>query len=470
MGPPTIRSGDEAQDRADGAGETPRITELSTWTIVRRVALPATASFMLNTCFNLIDAYFVGQLGTDAMASLSSASIVTWMLYSLGSLGQVGGQAFVSQAIGARDAVLERRAVLAALALHAVTAVLVLTPLFFLCGRIFEAMHLAPAVALGAQSYLRPFAAGMLVYLPGMVAMAAFHARGDTRTPALVLAAALSVNALLDPLLIFGAGPIPALGLYGAGLATAFCKVLFSLSLVVILHRRGILDFTFWKADRAMGALIRKIAAVGFPIAVNGMFFSGVYLALVRIISGFGTVPVATLGIVHRIENLGWFACTGFSVAGAALAGQLMGAGRRDEARRKVWRLTLCLSGILLLVSAVYVLFGGAMVSVFTEDSAVVAEGIRYLTIIAIFEALMGWETMFEEALGAVGTPGPALAVSTPLTLLRIPASWLFAVHLDFGVSAVWWVISASTALKGLSLALCFSFGRWRKKAGSLAG
>ena len=219
-----------------------------------------------------------------------------------------------------------------------------------------------------------------------------------------------------------------------------------------------------------MGVLIRKIAAVGFPIAVNGMFFSGVYLALVRIISGFGTVPVATLGIVHRIENLGWFACTGFSVAGAALAGQLMGAGRRDEALRKVWRLTLCLSGILLLVSAVYVLFGGAMVSVFTEDSAVVAEGIRYLTIIAVFEALMGWETMFEEALGAVGTPGPALVVSTPLTLLRIPASWLFAVHFGLGVSAVWWVISASTALKGLSLALCFSFGRWRKKAGSLAG
>lgn len=440
------------------------LLDLSAARVVWRVALPATASFMLNTFFNLIDAFFVGRLGTEAMASLSSASIFTWILYSIGSLGQVGGQALISQAIGAGDERLAKRSTLAALALHLIVAVAVLTPLFFLDRPIFDAMRLSPAVAQGASDYLHPFLGGMLFYFPGMVAMAAFHASGDTRTPALLLAAALGVNAALDPIFIHGLGPVAGMGLWGAGLATAVCKAGFSLGLLFILWRRGRLDVSCWKMDAAMARLIRRVAAIGLPIALNGAFFSGVYLALIRILSVFGTVPVATLGIVHRLENLGWFACVGFGVAGAALAGQLTGAARADEARRKIWQLTLWLSAILLGVSALYLTLGGPMIAVFTEDPAVVAEGVRYLCIVALFEILMGWEAMFEESLSAVGASKMAFLVATPLTLLRIPAAWLFAVHLGYGIAAVWWAIAGSTALKGIGLALSFTFGRWRQK------
>ena len=445
------------------------LLDLSAARVVWLVALPATASFMLNTFFNLIDAYFVGQLGTDAMASLSSASIFTWILYSVGSMGQIGCQALVSQAVGAGDDRLARRSVLAALALHLGVALCVLTPLFFCDRAIFDAMSLTPIVAQGASDYLHPFLAGMFFYFPGMVAMAAFHAHGDTRTPALLLAAALGLNAVLDPLFIFGLGPLPGLGLFGAGLATAVCKAGFSLGLLVILRRRGLVDFGEWRLDRSMARLIQKVAAVGLPIALNGTFFSSVYLALIRILSDFGTVPVATLGIVHRLENLGWFACVGFGVSGAALAGQLVGAARHEEARRKLWQLTGWLSALLFVVSLIFLTLGAPMIAVFTDDPAVVAEGVRYLSIIALFEILMGWEAMFEEALSAVGSSKLAFFVATPLTLLRIPVSWLFAIHWDFGVPAVWWTIAGSTALKGIGLSLCFSFGRWRKRASMAA-
>ena len=440
------------------------LLDLSAARVVWRVALPATASFMLNTFFNLIDAFFIGRLGTDAMASLSSASIFTWILYSVGSLGQVGGQTLVSQATGAGDPPLAKRSILAAIALHLIVALAVLTPLFFFDRAIFDAMSLMPDVAQGASDYLHPFLWGMFFYFPGMVAMAAFHAHGDTRTPALLLAAALGLNAILDPLFIHGVGPIAGMGLWGAGVATALCKVGFSLGLLFILWRRGLLDFGCWKMDAAMARLIRRVAAIGLPIALNGAFFSGVYLALIRILSSFGTVPVATLGIVHRLENLGWFACVGFGVAGAALAGQLTGASRAEEARRKIWQLTLWLSAILLGVSILYLTLGAPMISIFTDDPEVVVEGVHYLYIIALFEILMGWEAMFEEALSAVGASKVAFFVATPLTLLRIPAAWLFAVHLGYGVPAVWWTIAGSTALKGIGLALSFTFGRWRQK------
>lgn len=445
------------------------LTGMSSGRVVLTVALPATAGFTLNTFFSLVDAYFIGKLGTAAMASMSSASILTWMMYSLGSLGQAGGQAFVSQAVGAGNGEMVRKSVLAALALHVAAALALLTPIFFVCDGIFSAMGLEAPVVSGASSYLRPYLAGIMVYLPGMVAMATFHAHGDTRTPMLVLAAALVLNALLDPLLIFGLGPVPGMGLFGAGLATAICKAFVSGALLLILKRRGVLDFSFWSGWRPMAILAGRIAAVGLPIAVNGIFFSGVYLALIRVISGYGTVPVATLGIVHRIENLGWFACTGFSVAAAALAGQLVGAGMNGEALRKVWRLTGWLSCILAIVCAVYVLLGGAMTGVFTDDQAVVDEGARYLRIIAAFLVFMGWELMFEAALGAVGSSALAMAVSVPLTLLRIPFAWLFGVRLGWGVQSVWWTISVSTALKGMGLSLAYSFGRWRRRGSLVA-
>ncbi|MDR0964985.1 MAG: MATE family efflux transporter [Myxococcales bacterium] len=443
---------------------TASLLNLSAARVVWRVALPATASFMLNTCFNLIDAFFVGKLGTDAMASLSSASIFTWILYSIGSLGQVGGQTLVSQALGAGDTRLAKRSILAALALHLLVALAVLLPLFFFHPAIFGAMDLTPEVARGAGDYLRPFLAGMFFYFPGMVAMAAFHAHGDTRTPALLLAAALGINAILDPIAIHGLGPIPGFGLWGAGVSTAICKVFFSLGLLFILWRRGLIDPNCWRLDAAMGRLIQKVAAIGLPIALNGAFFSGVYLALIRILSSFGMVPVATLGIVHRLENLGWFACVGFGVAGAALAGQLTGAARTEEARRKIWQLTLWLSAILLGVSILYLTLSAPMIAVFTEDPAVIAEGVRYLSVIAIFSILMGWEAMFEEALSAVGASKQAFFIATPLTLLRIPVAWFFAMHLGHGIAAVWWTIAGSTALKGVGLALCFTFGRWRQR------
>ena len=437
--------------------------------VLVKVALPATASFMLNTVFGLVDAFWVGRLGAEAMAALSASGILTWILYSVGSLGQVGGQSLVAQAVGAGDRLLGRRAVLAALLLHGIVAAVVLVPLYGLNPWIFSSMGLEPAVAAASSDYLRPFLFGMAFYFLGMVAVSAFHATGDARTPAYVLAAALGLNCLLDPLLILGWGPFPALGLYGAGLATAISKLAFSAGILVLLRRRGLLDLSIAVRTRAMARLMARVFSIGFPIAVNGAVFASVYLVLIKILSVYGSVPVATLGIVHRIEGVAWFACVGFGVAAAALGGQLLGAGRTREALRAVWHVNLSLSAILVVVSAAYLFFGGPIVKLFIAEPAVVEEGARYLFVIALFEVLLGWEVIFEEALGAVGDSKLAFLVATPLTLLRIPLAWLFAVHLGMGVAAVWWTISVTTALKGLGLAAGFSFGRWRRRGSIVA-
>ena len=440
------------------------LLSLSIPMVLWKVALPATLSFMLNMVFGLVDAFWVGKLGATAMAALSSASIITWILYSLGSIGAVGTQSLVSQATGAGNRDVSRRVVLAALGVHILLGIVSLLPLYFVSPLIFSAMGLTGEAGGNAASYLSPFLAGMSVYFLGMIAVAAFNAVGDAKTPAIILAGSLLVNAVLDPFFILGWGPFPAWGLYGAGFATMIAKVVFTLWILWKLHRRGLLVFSRPGPLRTFVRTGYRVAAIGFPIAVNGAVFASVYLVLIRILAIYGTAPIAALGIVHRIEGVAWFACVGFSVAAAAVAGQHLGKNHPDKSAAAVWHINWYLSALLAVISAGFMVFGKAVMSIFISDPAVIAEGANYLFIIAVFEVLMGWEVIFGESLGAVGASKVSFWIATPLTLVRLPLAWLFAVVAGFGVSAVWWSIAITTGLKGVGLAWGFTRGSWRTR------
>jgi len=443
------------------------LLSLSIPRILWKVALPATLSFMLNMVFGLIDAFWVGKLGAGAMAALSSASIITWILYSLGSIGAVGTQSLVSQATGAKTPAVSRRVIIAAMGVHIVLGVICLLPLYFLSPTIFSAMGLTSAVSLDASGYLNPFMLGMSVYFVGMIAMSAFHATGDAKTPAIILAGSLLVNAVLDPFFILGWGPFPAWGLFGAGFATMIAKFVFTGWILWKLHQRNLLSLKHPGPFHSLLKIARRVAGIGFPIAINGAVFASVYLILIRILAVYGTAPVAALGIVHRIEGVAWFACVGFSVAAAAIAGQHLGNNDPDKSAAAVWHINWYLSAMLAVISLGFMIFGEAIMGVFIKDADVITQGADYLFIIAIFEILLGWEVIFSESLGAVGASRVAFWIATPLTLIRIPLAWLFAIVLGYGINAVWWAIAISTGLKGLALAIGFTKGAWRSR-GSL--
>lgn len=440
------------------------LTNMSMGRLIWKVAIPATLIYMLNTVFGLIDAYFVGKLGAEDMAALSSGSVIMWILYSVGSLGAVGAQTLVSQGTGAGKPEFVRRSVIAALMVHAILGAVVLVPLYFAQPAIFGAMGLEPGVALKARQFLSPIIFGMFFYFLGMVLNSAFYGTGDAKTPAIVISLSLLVNAVIDPFLILGFAGAPKLGLLGAGIATASAK-LFGVALIFYFaFRKGLIDLKFLAPLKETLKLAKSVVIVGSPIAANGVIFSGVYLGLIKILSSFGSTPIATLGVAHRIEGLAWFTCVGFSVACAALAGQLVGAGRNRDAVVKVWKMAEYLVLILGVISLALMLFGERITTAFIDDPAVAREGGRYLFAIGVFEVFLGLEVVYEACLGVVGSSHLAFFIATPLTLLRIPLGWLFGVALGFGTGGVWWVISFTTLLKGALLALGYSFGSWRKK------
>lgn len=433
--------------------------------ILVQVVLPATLAFMMNMIFGLVDAYWVGRLGAQAMAAVSAAGIFTWILYSIGAVGQVGVQALVSQSSGAGRKDLARRAVAAGILLQTAIAVMVLLPIYLFRYAIFASLGIERAVLEGCVQYMAPFMVGMFFYFPAMAAASAFYAVGNARTPAVVLGTALVVNAALDPLFILGWGPIPRWGLWGAGFATAVADVFYTVWMLRLLRTFDLIDGTGLKDLRQLADLARRIFCIGTPVAANGIVFSGVYLVLVRILAQFGNAPIAALGVAHRIEGIAWFICVGFSVAAGALAGQLAGAGKKQKAVSSVWNVTLCLSVVMAIVGAFFMAFGQQLTAVFIQDPAVIKEGGRYLFIIGLFEIFLGWEVVYEEALPAVGAPLAPFVIATPVSLLRIPLAWFMVTYLDTGIAAVWWILSVTTLLKGMGLAAAFSFGSWRERA-----
>jgi len=433
---------------------------------VMRLAWPTMFAMVLETLFSLIDAFWVGKLGADALAAVSGASFILWTIFSLAQISATGVTALVSRNIGRRD--FER-------AKHSGvqgTILSVFLGLFFgflgilTMGFLFDIMNLSLGVTKLAGDYLGIYLAGIFLAFVYICLESIFRASGDTRTPMIILGFGLLINAILDPILIFGYFFMPKLGVKGASYATILSYFIALSVAYFILRKRQLLPglssrkwITF--DPRCMITIVR----VGAPIAITGVSFSMVYIFLTRIISVFGTASLAALGMGHRIEGIAYLASVGFSIAAATLVGQNLGAENPKRAARAAWISTFYGSVAMGIFSLFVVFFAPQIMSLFIKDQEVILMGSQYLYIIACCEVFLAFEVILEGAFSGAGDTVPPMVVSIPITAIRIPVAYFFAIYLDLGVLAIWWVISLSTLIKGIILAFWFAHGKWQNSA-----
>jgi putative MATE family efflux protein len=321
---------------------------------------------------------------------------------------------------------------------------------------LFVVMRVPAEVALLGRAYLGTWVLGAPLVFGFFALEAAFRASGDTRTPFLMLASSVLLNAALDPLLIMGVGPLPELGVRGAAAASVMVRGLaFLLGLAVAL-RRGLLA---WRAPdwRAVPTVVR----VGAPLSLAGVVLSLIYVWLTRYTSRFGTEALAALGIGHKMEGLGFIAITGFALAAGALVGQNLGAGHEERARRAV-RLTVSYCLIVTVTTSIaFLVAPRALVGLFSADPGVIDAGSLYLRIITIAQIGQTFELIFEGALAGAGYTVVPMIVSTGLTALRIPLSaWGSQA---FGLAGIWWALSLTAAARGAAMTLFWRGGAWRR-------
>jgi Na+-driven multidrug efflux pump len=265
---------------------------------------------------------------------------------------------------------------------------------------------------------------------------ATFRATGDARTPLRLLAVGAAVNLLVDPVLIFGLGPAPALGVAGAALATVAAWLVSAAWGWLLLGRMGLRP-TVRDLLRPPGPEVRRALKVGIPLGLEGAFFSVIYIFLTKVTTDFGTPAVAALGVGHKLELLNYFVCAGMGAA------------------RATWR-TLFLTCLPVgAVTIVLVSFPDRAVAVFNANPEVVAAGTTYVLLAGLSQLFMAFEVVCLSAFaGAQWTAVPA-AVEMGFTAARVPIAMLL-VTLGLGVEAVWIAIAGTTVIKGATLGVMF--------------
>jgi putative MATE family efflux protein len=290
---------------------------------------------------------------------------------------------------------------------------------------------------------------------------ATLRAAGDTRTPLIADLFAVSLNAALAPLLIYGGGPVPAMGVAGAAWATVIAQCVL-VAIYLTLAARGHRALPL--ARRADGAPIRiaGLARVGLPAAIIGMMFSVVYMAFARAAGAYGAASLAVVGIVNRVEALQFVNAVALGIAGATLVGQNLGAGRPDRAAQVI-RTGLGWSvWVSVAMSLLFVAFPHFFLDLFTRDAEVHRLGAPYLRILAICLPFVAVEVVTAEAIVGSGHTRPISWIFTTFSLLRIPLAFLVPRWNGLGVLGIAWVITITCIVRACLIAAWASRGTWK--------
>lgn len=454
---------------------------------VLRLAVPAVLSGFVLLAYHWINQAWVGHLpdATTAAAALSVAGFTVWAFQALCALVGVGLTAIVGRYAGAGRAGAARYVAVQglrwAVALAAVTAIVGA----FVAPALFEESGVSGEAARQGVAYTRVFFAGGFATMAQAACDAVWRGQGSTRVPLLTSTLGLALNAILDPLFIFGWGPVAGQGVAGAAVATVLASVVSLTVALVLLTRAGHLsrirpDDSELALDASTPitrgplplldlSVGRRIGRVGLPVTANGLFFVGVYLEISRIVSrAGGDAAQAGLGVGLRGEQVAFAIGSGFAVAASVLVSRRLGASRPDAASRGAWSAAWlgsagCLAWGIALWAVAPLLVDQFLPADHASPEAR-AHALEYWRIVAPCLAFQALEVVLDGAFGGAGMTIPPMVVSATLTAARIPLAQYAAFTAGLGVRGIWIVISATAALRGIVTAMWFSRGSWRRR------
>jgi putative MATE family efflux protein len=426
-----------------------------------RLALPILASQALRIGYQWVDALWVRGLGVSATAAVTSSLFVMWSLYSLNDVIAIGIVAYVSQLLGAGDRERAGRAAYVGVRASAIMGV-VGAGLGILAARtIYGWMAKDPAVLRDGTLYLKAVLVGAPFIMVSLTGESIMRSSGDSRTPLLVDLAAITLNALLDPFLIYGWGPFPRLGVAGAAWATVIAQAVMATTYVT-LALRGHPAFPF--SRRAGGRTVKTsgVLRVGAPAAIIGMLFSVVYIVFASSASRFGPASMAIIGIANRIEAVSYLVAVAIGLAAATIVGQNLGAGQPERAEKVIrtgirWVLwfSLVLMVIMLTVPNVFI-------SLFTADPEVHRVGQGYMRILALCLSFNVVEIVVAESVLASGHTLAISIIFCTFSLLRLPLAYLVPDWTGWKVWGIAAVISGTCMLRCLCIVAWAARGTWK--------
>ena len=311
-----------------------------------RLALPIMATSLVNMAYNMTDMIWIGRVGPGAVAAVGAAGMYMWLSQGIAVLARMGGQVKVAQSLGAGDAPLAGR-----FAQNSLQLGLLLSTVFTLIMLIFNKPLIGffnlndPTVVRDARIYLVVVSLGIVSSVTLLVFTGLITATGNSKTPFIATVLGLLLNIVLDPLLIFGLGPIPAMGVGGAAAATVLAQMLVVVIFLLYARRDTHLFCHVQIRRRPELPLLRELLRIGLPSAMQSMLFTLVSMVIARLIASWGDAAVAVQKVGSQIESISWMTADGFSAAVSSFVGQNYGAGNLQRAKKGYWTSLITIVG-----------------------------------------------------------------------------------------------------------------------------
>ncbi len=397
-----------------------------------QLTIPMVAGMIGIVIFNLVDTYFVGLLGTDQLAAMSFTFPLVMIQGSISMGLGVGASAVVSRLIGQGNHNKVKRQATDSLLLALIVVIILMFAGLFTITPVFTLLGAKGRVLVLAKEYMWIWYIGVPFLVIPMVGNNIIRASGNTVIPAAVMLIAAGINAILDPLLIFGIGPFPALGLRGAALATVISRAGTLLAALYFLNFKfKMLAFKLPKFHEMLSSW-KEMLFVGIPAAITLLILPLSMAVVTRMVSGFGKEAVAAIGVGTRIEMFALSPIMALSAVFLPFVGQNLGAGRTDRIKEgmKIGPLFSLVFGAAIFVIS---LFGGRLIGrLFSQDHKVVELVYRYLAIVSGGYGLLGVMRINASVFNAIRRPFQSMALDLLRAfVLYVPLAYVFSVFLN---------------------------------------
>lgn len=447
------------------SGEEVDYTRIGVRKAILLLSIPMVLELSMESLFALVDVYFVGRVGTAAVAAVGLTESVLMILYSIAWGTSMGVTAVVARRTGEKDR--EGAAVSAAQGLWIALAIGVAIgiPTFWFAPEILTLMGGSPDVLATGTTYARILFGGNVVIMLLFVINAIFRGAGSAVMAMLSLVVANFFNILLDPLLIFGIGPFPEMGVTGAAVATTIGRgigVAFQLWFLFRGSQRIRLDLRHLKV---VPAVIRRIVEVSIGGVGQFLIASASWVFLVSIVARFGDDAVAGYTIAVRIIIFSLLPSWGMANSAATLVGQNLGAGYPDRAERSAWLCGHYNMVFMVFVALIFWTMSPWFIDLFTSDPAVARTGVSALRIICLGYFFYGYGMVLAQAFNGAGdTVTPTWMNVICFWLLEIPLGWSLAMVAGWGPQGVFAAVAVAESALAVLSALLFRRGRWKLK------
>lgn len=427
------------------------------------LSIPMILEMLMESIFAIVDIFYVSQVSVNAVATIGLTESVITLVYAIAIGLSMAATAVVARRVGEKDLKGASKAAVQVIFLGTAVAIVISVYGILYPKEILGLMGAEPDLIEEGYGYTKVLLGGNITIMLLFLINAIFRGAGNASIAMWTLILSNGLNIILDPIFIFGFGPIEAHGVEGAAIATTIGRG------SAVVFQLGILFFGYSRIKIAFKDLVLQVSVMWNLIKVSlggiGQFLIGTssWVFLMRIMSEFGSEVLAGYTIAIRVMMFTLMPAWGMSNAAATLVGQNLGAKQPERAETSVWITGKYSAIFMLLVSVVYLAFAPQIIGLFTEEVEVIENGSLCLRVIAAGYLFYGYGMVIINAFNGAGdTKTPTYINFVCFWLFQLPFAYFLAITLNYGPVGVFASITMAEVLIAIIGIIWFKKGKWK--------